>query len=103
MFRQVSQQIYVNNNGDEKKLAMQYNNIDDELKVYEYNNGKVKNIVEKDFSKMYKSKMYKTKSKKYKTKKYKTKRNKTKQTKQIKKKKSKKSKTKLINSHQYES
>lgn len=77
MFRQVSQQIYVNNNGDEKKLAMQYNNIDDELKVYEYNNGKVKNIVEKDFSKMYKKKKYKTKSKKYKTKKYKTKKKKT--------------------------
>ena len=47
----ISKQFYSNNNGDEKQVAMKYNNVDDELKLYENINGKEKTKIEKHFLK----------------------------------------------------
>jgi hypothetical protein len=42
MYREVHQQFYFNNNGNEQLYAREYNNVDDELKEYQYINGKEK-------------------------------------------------------------
>lgn len=59
----ISKQFYSNNNGDEKQVAMKYNNVDDELKFYENINGKEKTKIEKHFlQKQFTSKGFKENS-----------------------------------------